>query len=92
MSAAGVPDGGDDDARVVNEPEPAPSSVGPAPVVSQRALDLVAAFSLAQRNVSHAMQAGLDEQFRVAKAEHVRAYHALLAYVKELEEALATRG
>jgi hypothetical protein len=53
--------------------------------VSERALALVAAFSLAQRNVSAAMQAGLDEQFRAAKAEHVRAYHALLAYVRDLE-------
>ena len=91
MSTAGVPGDGDD-ARIINEPEPTPSSVGPAPVVSQRALDLVAAFSLAQRNVSHAMQAGLDEQFRVAKAEHVRAYHALHANLKQLEEALAARG
>jgi hypothetical protein len=74
-----------DDARLVNEPEPTPSAVGPAPAVSPRALALVTAFAVAQRNVSQATHAGLDEQFRAAKAEHVRAYHALLAYVRDLE-------
>ncbi|HET7456650.1 MAG TPA: hypothetical protein VFJ74_03280 [Gemmatimonadaceae bacterium] len=85
MSAAGAGPPNDDDARLVDEPEPAPSDTGPAPVVSQRALALVAAFSVAQRNVSQAMHAGLDEQLRAAKREHVRAYHALLAYIRELE-------
>ena len=91
MSVADATPRDDDDVRLVHEPEPEPSATGPAPVVSDRALALVAAFSLAQRNVSAAMHAGLDEQFRAAKAEHVRAYHALLAYVRDLEARAASR-
>ncbi|MFL5578537.1 MAG: hypothetical protein ACJ79S_21490 [Gemmatimonadaceae bacterium] len=76
---------GDPPPRTVAEPEPTPIAAGPPPAVSERALALVTAFAVAQRNVSQAMRAGLDEHFRVAKAEHVRAYHELMEYIGELE-------
>jgi hypothetical protein len=76
----------DDDAREVAEPEPAPTGRALPPVVSRRALDLVAAFGLAQRNVTMTMSdPSLAEQMTAAKAEQVRAYHALLGYLAELE-------
>jgi hypothetical protein len=71
--------------RLAAEPEPAPPALPAVPPVSDRALALVTAFAVAQRNVSQAMRAGLDEPFRVAKAEHVRAYAELLGYIAELE-------
>jgi hypothetical protein len=71
--------------RLVAEPEPTPLGGAAVPAVSDRALALVTAFALAQRNVSQAMRAGLEDAFRVAKAEHVRAYAALLGYIAELE-------
>jgi hypothetical protein len=77
---------GEDDARRVAEPEPAPTGRSLPAVVSRRALDLVAAFGLAQRNVTMTMSdPALAGQVAAAKAEQVRAYHALLAYVAELE-------
>ena len=76
----------DDDARPVGEPEPPLTGRSLPPVVSRRALDLVAAFGLAQRNVTMTMSdPGLAGQVAAAKAEQVRAYHALLAYVAQLE-------
>jgi hypothetical protein len=77
---------GDEDTRRVAEPEPAPSGRALPPVVSRRALDLVAAFGLAQRNVTLTMSdPALAGQVAAAKTEQVRAYHALLAYVAALE-------
>lgn len=83
----------DDEARRVAEPEPASTGRTLPAVVSRRALDLVAAFGLAQRNVTMTMaDPALAEQLAAAKAEQVRAYHALLAYVAELEGRDVTRG
>ena len=83
MSARG-PD--DAEPRPVAEPEPAPTGRSLPAAVSRRALDLVAAFGLAQRNVTLTMSdSALSAQVAAAKAEQVRAYHALLAYVAELE-------
>ena len=83
MSANGA---GDEDARPIAEPEPAATGRSLPAVVSRRALDLVAAFGLAQRNVTMTMSdPALVGQAAAAKAEQVRAYHALLAYVAELE-------
>lgn len=82
-----------DDARPVAEPEPAPTGRTLPAVVSRRALELVAAFGLAQRNVTLSMSdPALGGQLAAAKAEQVRAYHALLAYVAELEGRNVTRG
>ena len=77
----------DDDARPVAEPEPVPTGRALPAVVSRRALDLVAAFGVAQRNVTMTMSdPALAGQAAAAKAEHVKAYHALLTYLAELEK------
>ena len=76
----------EDDGRPVSEPEPPPTGRTMPPAVSRRALDLVAAFGLAQRNVTMTMSdPALAGQLPAAKAEQVRAYHALLGYLAELE-------
>ena len=73
-------------AHAASEPEPPATGRTLPPVVSRRALDLVAAFGLAQRNVTLTISdPALAGQLERAKAEQVRAYHALLAYVAELE-------
>lgn len=66
-------------------PAPAPPpATKPAP--SRRAIDLVAAYGVAQWNVVQAsfMQLG-GEQFAEAKARQVAAYEALMRYIAELE-------
>ena len=57
------------------------------PAPSRRAIDLVAAYGVAQWNVVQAslMQLG-DAQFAEAKARQVAAYDALMHYIAELEQ------
>ena len=64
-------------------PAPPPAA---QPVPSRRAIDLVAAYGVAQWNVVQAsfMQLG-GEQFAEAKARQVAAYEALMRYIAELE-------
>ena len=53
---------------------------------SRRAIDLVAAYGVAQWNVVQASFLKLDAaQFAEAKARQVAAYNALMGYIAELE-------
>ena len=71
--------------RVGEPTDPGPSPpLDPAP--SRRAVDLVAAYGVAQWNVVQARVVhASDEQFREAKERQVAAYRALMAYIAELE-------
>ena len=57
-----------------------------APAPSRRAIDLVAAYGVAQWNVVQASLMKLDAaQCAEAKARQVKAYEALMRYIAELE-------
>jgi hypothetical protein len=59
---------------------------------SRRAVDLVAAYGVAQWNVVQVkMMGGAEADFRRAKERQVEAYGALMAYIAELE-GRAVRG
>ena len=67
-----------------------PTNLGPSPPLdpapSRRAIDLVAAYGVAQWNVVQARVANAsDEQFREAKSRQVAAYWALMEYIAGLE-------
>ena len=56
------------------------------PAPSRRAIDLVAAYGVAQWNVVQASLMKLDAaHFAEAKARQVAAYEALMRYIAELE-------
>jgi hypothetical protein len=76
----------DGEDRAVAQDEAGPPSVPRGAGVSRTAIDLVAAYGLAQWNVVQArlLDVGAD-QVRIAKERQVAAYGALMEYIARLE-------
>ena len=63
-----------------------PEVAGKRRPASRRAIDLVAAYGVAQWNVVQVkLMGGADADFRLAKERQIAAYGALMAYIAELE-------
>ena len=76
-----------DDRGVSSPPGDELPALPPALAPSRRAIDLVAAYGVAQWNVVQARVLNVtEEQFREAKDRQVAAYRALMAYIAGLEQ------
>jgi hypothetical protein len=75
------------DKRVSGPPALELPALSPAVAPSRRAIDLVAAYGVAQWNVVQARVVNASaEQFREAKERQVAAYEALMSYIAALEQ------
>ena len=78
--------GASDEWRTSDAPQSDAAAPPPGPAPSRRAVDLVAAYGVAQWNVVQARVLNVSaEQFREAKDRQVAAYRALMAYIAALE-------
>ena len=82
-----------DDRRVSESLAPELPSLPPAVAPSRRAIELVAAYGVAQWNVVQARVVNVsDAQFREAKERQVAAYRALMEYIAALETGSGVEG